>query len=99
MSEYERQKIEYESALNAAKDKWFYAREKSVERSPNSEFIYAGGFRMAWEQMQAENAALKKVAEACQTALLDYDLTGLISGDYFEAACVALREAGYKEQG
>lgn len=47
MSDYEKERIEYEIALNAANDRWFYAREKSVERSPNSEFIYAGGFRMA----------------------------------------------------
>lgn len=69
MSEYERQKIEYESALNAAKDKWFYAREKSVERSPNSEFIYAGGFRMAWEQLQAEIAENLNLLSAAQGVL------------------------------
>lgn len=90
MSDYEKERIEYEIALNAANDRWFYAREKSVERSPNSEFIYAGGFRMAWEQMQAENYALtSELARAKQALLREWREKGSFSNGLTVAAEIA----------
>jgi hypothetical protein len=37
--------IEYESCLNEAIDRWFNARPL-VERTPDAEFIFTGGFRL-----------------------------------------------------
>ncbi len=47
-SEYERRVIAYEMARNLAADAWFAARP-AIERTRESERIFEGGFRMAWE--------------------------------------------------
>ncbi len=52
--EYELSRIEFEMARNKAMDEYFNARTK-IERTVSSEWIFEGGFRMAWEIWMARN--------------------------------------------
>ena len=45
--------IEFESALIEAADKFFNARP-SLSRNVESEFVFSGGFRMAWDSKSNE---------------------------------------------
>ncbi len=55
MSEsFERYLIKYESARNKAIKEWFDARPH-YRRDRDNEFLFEGGFRMAYELLSATN--------------------------------------------
>ena len=52
--EYELSRIEFEIARNKAMDEYFNAR-LNTERMVLNEWIFEGGFRMAWEIWMARD--------------------------------------------
>ena len=56
MGGYEERRAEYECARNSAMEEWFAARQL-VARTGHTEFIFEGGFRMAWEKLHTDTAS------------------------------------------
>jgi len=61
MSKHEKLVIEFESARNAAMEEFYVARPQ-LERSRQWEFMFEGGFRMAWE---LKNKQIDELQESC----------------------------------